>query len=105
METKKVKSKSIGEINIAKAVTMMFKDIESGRTIYLAFSKRGFHLLIFALAIGTAANIALIDILLQGTGFITMAHPAIVTLQLILSGASVITGVWLFFKGINMIVE
>lgn len=105
MDTKNVKSKSIGEINVIKAMTMMFKDIKSGRTVYLAFSKRGFHLLIFALAIGTAANIALMDILLQGTGFITKAHPVIVVLQLILSGTSVLAGVWLFFKGINIIVE
>lgn len=107
METKKEikKENRIDNTTLFRAIKMMFKNIKSGKTVYLAFSKRSFHLLIFALVIGTATNIALIDILLHGTGFITRANPIIVTFQLILSGISIIAGIWLFFKGINIVVD
>lgn len=84
---------------------LMFKNMKSGNVIYLAFSKKSFHILIFTIAIGTAANVALIDILLQGTGFVTRANTMIVTFQLILSGLSVISGIWLFLKGVTVITD
>lgn len=107
METKKEtkKENKIDGTTLAKAIRLMFKNMKSGKTVYLAFSKKGFHFLIFALTIGTAANITLMYILLQGTGFITRANPIIVTFQLILSLISVIAGIWLFFKGINIVVD
>lgn len=99
------KVKPLNDVTLAKAFTTMFKEMKSGSTVYLAFSKRSFHILVFTLAIGTAANIALIDILLQGTGFIHRANSIIVTFQLILSGISIIAGVWLFFKGVNIVAD
>lgn len=107
METKKEtkKENKIDNTTLFKAMRTMFKNIKSGKTVYLAFSKNGFHLLIFALVIGTAANIALMYILLQGSGFIIKANSIIVTFQFILSGISIIAGIWLFFKGINIVVD
>lgn len=95
----------LNEANLVSALKMMLKNASSGKTVYLAFSKLSFHLLIFVLIIGTAANIALIDILLQGTGFIVKASVIIVAVQLILSSLSIIAGAWLFLKGINIIIE
>ena len=103
METKK--ENKIDNTTLFKAMKTMFKNMKSGKTVYLAFSKRNFHFLIFVLVIGTAANIALIYILLQGSGFIIRANPIIVTFQLILSVISIIAGIWLFFKGVNIVVD
>jgi len=101
MDTK-YKNRQLDKISVAKAIKLMFKDMESGKTTYLAFSKNSFYLFIYVLAIGTAANIALIDILTNGTGFIERANNMVVLIQVILSGISIISGVWLFFKGINV---
>lgn len=97
--------RDINQSILAKAITFMHTNITNGKTIYLAFSKWNFNILIFTLAIGTAANVALIYILINGTGYIYGGNAAIVTFQLIFSGLSILSGVWLFFKGINIIAE
>jgi hypothetical protein len=101
MDTK-YKNKQLDQISVAKAIKVMFKDMESGKITYLAFSKKSFYLFIYVLTIGTAANIALIDILTLGTGFIERANTMVAIIQVILSGISIISGIWLFFKGINV---
>lgn len=93
------------ETTLVNAMKMMFKNIKSGDTIYLAFSRKSFYILIFVLTIGTAANIALIDILLHGSGYGMVSNTSIVYTQLILSVIAIVSGIWLFFKGINVAVD
>lgn len=94
METRKDKT---NELTIANAVRFMFKNMKSGKTLYLAFSKRTFHILIFVMAMDIIANIALINLLISNP----LIDP-IYIIQFTLSFAAIVSGIWLFFKGINI---
>lgn len=99
MEAKRVHD----DVTLVKAIKLMFQDIKSGKTIYLAFSRKSFHIMIFSIATGIIANVVLFDLLLNAPTFIQRTNMSLV--QLSISFTAVIAGLWLFFKGINMIVE
>ncbi len=100
METKKAsKFKKSNEVSLAYSMRLMLEKLGDRNTIYLAFTRRNFYLLIFVLAIGTIANIVLVDLLLQAPVY------SIQLIQLALSATSIIAGLWLFLKGINIVVD
>lgn len=99
------KIKTVDEVSLARAMKTMFKLLENKDEIYLAFSKTNFKILIYTLAVGTIANIALIDILRRTPTLIAETNIVLYAFQLIISGTGVITGLWLFFKGINIVTE
>lgn len=106
MEPKKVsKFKKSNEVSLAYAMRLMLEKLGDRDTIYLAFSRRNFYILIFVLALGTIANIVIVDLLLQAPVFVERANMFIYSIQLALSSASIIAGLWLFFKGINIVVD
>jgi hypothetical protein len=106
METKKAnKFKKSSEISLARAVKLMLMKFGERDTIYLAFSRRNFYILIFVLALGTIANIVLVDLLLHAPVLVEKANIFIYIIQLALSITSIIAGLWLFFKGISIVVD
>jgi hypothetical protein len=106
MEPKKAsKLKKSNEVSLAYAIKLMFNKLGDRNTIYLAFSRRNFYILIFVLAVGTIANIVLIDLLLQAPIMVERANVFIHSTQLALSSVSIIAGLWLFFKGISIVVD
>ena len=105
METKNgYKTKPI-DVTLAKAFMSIFKDMKSGKTVYLAFSKRSFHILVFVLAMSVIANIALVDLLVRTPTVIERSSPPMYVAQLILSVGAIISGIWLFLKGVNIITD
>lgn len=99
------KVRTVDEVSLAKAMKTMFKLIENKDEIYLAFSKTNFKVLIYTLAVGSIANIAIIYILLRTPVLIAQTSILLYIFQLILSITGIITGIWLFLKGINIVVE
>lgn len=103
METKKVNK--VDEVTFAKAIRLMFSNMKSGKTIYLAFTKRSFHLLIFTMAMSVIANIVLVDFLINAPILVQRTDTPIFVVQLILSTSAIITGLWLFLKGVNIVTD
>lgn len=106
MEPKKAgKFKKSNEVNLAYAMKLMLNKLGDRNTIYLAFSRRNFYILIFVLALGTIANIVLVDLLLQAPIMVERANIFIYLIQFALSATSIFAGLWLFFKGISIVVD
>ncbi len=106
MEPKKTsKIKKTNEVSLAYAMRLIVEKLGDRNTIYLAFSRRNFYLLIFVLALGTIANIVLVDLLLQAPVQVERASILVYSIQLALSATSIIAGLWLFLKGINIVVD
>ena len=103
MEVKK--GHKIDEVTFAKAVRLMFGDMKSGRTVYLSFSRMNFRALIFTMAMGVIANIVLIDLLIRAPTMVEKTTTFFYFIQLSLSSAAIVAGLWLFFKGINLEVD
>ena len=103
METKKVNK--VNEVTFAKAIRLMFKDINSGKNIYLAFTKRGFHALVFVMGMSVIANLVLIDLLISAPTMVQRTETPIFATQLVLSVSAVIGGLWLFLKGVNIVTD
>ena len=106
METKNgYKMRQFNEETLAGAFKTMFKNMKSGKTIYLAFSKRNFHILVFVLGMNIVANSVLIDLLINAPTMVQrMDMPFFIT-QFSLSSAAVVSGFWLFLRGINIITD
>lgn len=102
METKKYQ---INETTLVKSLKLMFKDMKSGKTIYLAFSKKSFHILVFVMGMSIVANIALISLLINAPTIVERTNPSMYIAQLILSGSAILGGLWLFLKGVNIITD
>lgn len=86
--------------NFIEMIKLTLKTLEDKNTIYLAFSRSGFFGLIFVIGAGIAANIAIIDFLIRKDMTDMLA-----ILQFAISAAAVITGLWLFLRGVNIAVE
>lgn len=105
METKNGKIKKFDEMTLAKTFKIMFKDMKSGRTIYLAFSRMNFYVLIYIIAMSVIANIVLVDLLIQAPTVVARSDTFVYIVQLSLSVAAIVSALWLFFKGINIITD
>lgn len=95
----------LSEANLASALKTMFKNIKSGKTVYLAFSKRSFHILIFTLAMGVIANLVLVDLLLRAPTVVERPDKFIYAAQLALSITAIGSALWLFLRGVNIVTE
>lgn len=95
----------INEMTLVNVFKAMFKDIKSGQTIYLAFSKRNFHILIFTLGMGMIANVVLVDLLIRAPTVIEKSYILVYITQIFLSVAAIISALWLFLKGVNIITD
>lgn len=105
METKSGKTRKLNERTFDKALSAMFKNIKSGNLIYIVFSKRSFHILIFTLSMSIIANI-IIAYLIVNSLPLTMGIGALTNIvMLILSFTTIISGLWLVFKGIDIVTD
>lgn len=101
----------MNERTFARTLSVMFRNIKSGSNIYIVFSKKSFHILIFTLAMSIIANTVLIYLMLNYPaitgGIFTGGIRSIIIFacQLILSVAAVISGIWLVFKGIDIVTD
>lgn len=105
MTTKNGKHKKLDESTLESALKLMFKEMKSGRTIYLAFPKRNFHILVFVIAMGIIANIVLVDLLIRAPTVVERVNTPIFVIQFLLSAAAIISGFWLFLRGVNIITD
>ncbi len=95
----------VNEVTLTKAVRLMFKNMKSGDTIYLAFSRRNFHMLVFVMAMSVIANAVLVDLLVDAPTMVQRTSTPIFAIQLILSATAIVAGFWLFLKGVNIVTE
>jgi hypothetical protein len=103
METKKVKR--VDEVTFARAIKLMFKNIKSDKILYLAFTKRGFHTLVFVMGMSVIANVVLVDLLISAPILVQRASLPVFVVQFILSVSAIIAGLWLFLKGVNIVTD
>lgn len=106
MDTKnRHKTKPLNEVTLVKALRHMFKNMNSGKTVYLAFSRVSFRILIFVMAMSVIANIVLVDLLIHAPTVVEKTNVFIYIPQLILSTTAIIAGLWLFLKGVNIVTD
>jgi len=105
MGTKNGKNKKPKDVTFEGAFKTILKEMTSGETVYLAFSKRNFRVLVFVLAMSIIANIILIDLLIRAPTVVIRMSTPIFVIQFLLSAAAIISGFWLFLKGINIITD
>ena len=103
METRKVNK--VNEVTLAKAMGQMFKDMKSGNTIYLAFSKKSFYILVFVMAMSVIANVALVNLLINAPTLVQKTDTVTFIVQLTLSASAIVAGFWLFLKGVNIVTD
>lgn len=98
----------INNVGLSRMIEAMFKNIKSGDTLYISFSKKSFRILVFTMSMGVIANIILVYIIiklfasypiLRGQDVFTYA------IILILSIVAVLSGLWLVFKGIDIVTD
>lgn len=99
------KAKKLNGTTLAKSIELMFRNVKSGNTIYISFSKKTFHFLIFTLAMAIIANIIIAYLILKSPIFVGGIYTIIYTIVLILSVTTIFSGTWLVFKGIDIITD
>ena len=57
------KMRQLDEQKLGSALKVMFKNMKSGKTVYLAFSKGNFHILVFVIGMSIISNFVLFDLL------------------------------------------
>lgn len=97
--------KKIDDRTFVTAIGSMLKNIKSGQTLYLAFTRRGFYMLIFVIATSIIANLILVDLLITAPTVVERADTPIFTVQMVLSISAIIAGLWLFLKGVNIVTD
>ena len=105
METKNGKHKKMNESTLANAFRVMLKEMNNDKMTYLAFSKRNFHILVFVLAMGVIANVALVDLLIRAPTVVQKTNTLVFAVQFLLSTMAIVSGLWLFLRGINIITD
>ena len=99
------KAKKLNGTTLASAIEMMLRNVKSGNIIHVTFSKKTFHLLIFTLAMAIMANVILAYLILKSPIFVGGIYTIIYAVLLILSIATKFSGMWLVFKGIDIITD
>lgn len=99
------KAKKLNGTTLASAIETMLRNVKSGNIIHVTFSKKTFRLLIFTLAMAIIANIILAYLILKSPIFVGGIYTIIYIIILILSIATIFSGVWLVFKGIDIITD
>jgi len=95
----------LNEVTFENAFKAMIKEMKGGKTIYLAFSKRSFHVLVFVLAMSIIANIVLVDLLLRAPTMVQRMDTPIFVIQFLVSTSAIVSGFWLFLRGVNIITD
>ena len=94
--------------DLIHTIELMLRNIKSGEHIYIYFSKKTFYMLIFTLAMSMISSSILIylillrsSILIGGIGIGTFISIVLLALCVI----TVISGLWLVFKGIDIVTD
>jgi hypothetical protein len=98
-------SNRVDDKTFVTAIQSMFRNIKSGNTLYLAFTRKGFYMLIFVMAMSIIANLILVDLLITAPTVVQRSDLLTVAVQLILSISAIVAGLWLFLKGVNIVTE
>ncbi len=101
-------SKNVSRTNEAtfvNALKTMFKNMEDGNTVYLAFSRTNFYILIFVMGMSVIGNIVLVSLLMSAPTVVEKADTPTFIAQFTLSLSAIIAGLWLFLKGINIVTD
>lgn len=101
MEQKK--ATKADEVTLVNAARFMFKNMKSGDIMYLAFSRRHFHMLVFVMAMSVIANVVLVSLLLSAPTVVQRADTPVFITQFILSLSAIVAGFWLFLQGVNIV--
>jgi hypothetical protein len=91
------------EVNFADAMKFMFKNMNSGDTMYLAFSRRHFYMLVFVMGMSVIANSVLISLLVGAPTIVQRTDTLTFVTQFVLSLSAVVAGGWLFLQGVNIV--
>ena len=94
--------------NLIHTIEFMFKNVKSGNIIYIAFSKKTFYALIFTLGTSIIANIILAYLivnLLINSVLIKSVDIFIYIVVLVLLIVATFSGLWLVFKGIDIVTD
>lgn len=100
METR---TRKLNEKSFSKALSSMLKNIKSGELIYIVFSKKSFRILVFTLAMSIIANLTLVYLLVNS--LILGGLDVIYIILLVLFVVAIISGLWLVFKGIDIVTD
>jgi hypothetical protein len=91
------------EVNFANAMKFMFKNMNSGDTMYLAFSRRHFYVLVFVMGMSVIANAVLVSLLVGAPTIVQRTDTLTFVTQFILSSSAIVAGFWLFLQGVNIV--
>lgn len=93
-------------LDLAHTIELMFRNVKSGDKIYIAFSKKTFRFLVYTLGMSIIANIIIVYLIVNYSpiligGIYTLIYIAL----LILFVMAILSGLWLVFKGIDIVTE
>lgn len=83
----------------------IFKNIKSGDMIYIAFSKKSFYALLFTIGMAIIANIILSYILVSYPIWTRGSDMFMYLILLVLCVVTIFSGLWLIFKGIDIVTD
>jgi hypothetical protein len=101
----KYKGVKTGKVDITRTIELMLKNIKIEGNIYIVFSKKSFRVLVFTLGMSIIANIIIIILIIHSLSFTMNIDTFIYIVMLILSIITVLSGLWLVFKGIDIVTE
>lgn len=99
------KNYRVNSVGFARMMEKAIKNIKSGNMIYIAFSKKSFYALLFTIGMAIIANIILVYLLANypiWTGGLDMF---LYIALLILCIITIFSGLWLIFKGIDIVTD
>lgn len=99
------KTYNINSVGFAHMMEKAIRNIKSGNMIYIAFSKKSFYALLFTIGMAIIANIILAYILIKYPIWIGGPETIIYIVLSILAVATVLSGLWLIFKGIDIVTD
>lgn len=101
----KARGVTTGKVDITRTIELMLKNVQSEGNIYIVFSKTSFRALVFTLGMAIIANIIMVILIIHSISFIIDVNTFIYIVMLILSVTTVFSGLWLVFKGIDIVTE
>lgn len=99
------KTKKLNGVTLTKAIELMSRNIKSGNTIYIAFPKKTFQLLIFTLTMSIVANAIIAYLIIEFQTFVSGIYTFVYIILFILSITTVLSGLYIVFKGIDIITD
>lgn len=99
------KAYRMDSVGFAHMMETALKNIKSGNMIYIAFSKKSFYALLFTIGMAIIANIILAYILAKYPIWIGGPEVFMYIVLFLLSVITVFSGLWLIFKGIDIVTD